>query len=121
MAYSQDFRRRVFEAAQREPSTKRVAEMFGVAASWVRRLKQWHRERGSIDALPCGGSSPKLGESDEAKIHAHFAAYPSTTIVELQAALDTEASEVTVWRTARRLGYRFKKSRSTPPSVSDRT
>jgi transposase len=93
--------------------TKQVAEVFQVAASWVRRLKQWRRERGSIEARPCGGSKPKLGVADEAAIHVHFAAHPDTTIVALKAALHTDASEITVWRTARRLGYRFKKSRPT--------
>lgn len=97
-------------------STKEVAETFGVAASWVRRLKQWRRERGSIMPRPCGGSSPKLGPNDEATIHAHFRECPDTTLAQLQQALNTDASEITVWRTARRLGYRFKKSHSTPPS-----
>ena len=62
-----------------------------------------------------------LGPEDEAAIRAHFKHNPSTTIVELKQALGTDASEVTVWRAARRLGYRFKKSRSTPRSKTGRT
>ena len=109
MAYSSDFRQRVVAACDRGMATKQVAEVYQVAASWVRRLKQWRRERGSIEARPCGGSKPKLGAPDEAAIHAHFASHPDTTIVALKAVLGTDASEITVWRTARRLGYRFKK------------
>ena len=118
MAYSSDFRQRVIDACDRGHSTKDVAEMFNVAASWVRRLKQWRRERGSVAARPCGGSAPKLGPKDHQMIHAHFAACPDTTISELKAVLQTPVSEVTVWRTACRLGYRFKKSRAMRPSKS---
>lgn len=121
MAYSADFRQRVIDACDRGMKTKEVAEAFGVAASWVRRLKQWRRERGSIMPRPCGGSEPTLGADDHAAIHAHFEHNPSTTIAELRQALRTDVSEVTVWRAARRLGYRFKKSRSTPPSGTGRT
>ena len=121
MAYSADFRQRVIEACDRGRRTGEVAAAFGVAASWVRRLKQWRRERGSIMPRPCGGSEPMLGADDEAAIHAHFRQNPGTTIAELKEALGTCASEVTVWRAARRLGYRFKKSRCTPPSRTGRT
>lgn len=109
MAYSSDFRQRIMAACDRGRSPHDVAEMFNVAASWVRRLKQWRRERGSIEPRPCGGSEPKLGPPQQAAIHAHFTAHPDTTIGELKAALQTDVSEVTVWRAARRLGYRFKK------------
>jgi len=116
MAYSSDFRQRVIDACDRGKSTKQVAAMFAVAESWVRRLKQWRRERGSVAPRPCGGSKPKLGSVEEQAIVAHFAAHPDTTIAELKTVLQTEVSEVTVWRTACRLGYRFKKSRRTRPS-----
>ena len=62
-----------------------------------------------------------LGEDDHVKIHAHFQTSPDTTIAGLKQVLATDASEVTVWRAARGLGYRFKKSRSTLPSVNGRT
>ena len=121
MAYSTDFRERVIAACDRGMSAEQVSENFGVAASWVRRLKQWRRERGSIAPRPCGGSKPKLRPSDESVIHTHFSAHPDTTIVALKSALRTEVSEITVWRAARRLGYRFKKSRSTRPKGNART
>ena len=121
MAYSMDFRQGVIDACDRGMGTKQVANLFGVAESWVRRLKQWRRERGSIAVRPCGGSQPKLEAQQVAMIHAHFAAHADTTIAELQEALDADVSEVTVWRAARRLGYRFKKSRSTPRSAIGRT
>jgi len=120
MAYSSDFRQQVVAACDRGMKTQQVAALFDGAPSWVRRLKQWRRERGSIEPRPCGGSKPKLGPADEAAIHAHFASCPDTTIVELRAAWGTDVSEITVWRKARALGYRFKKSRPTPPSSTGR-
>ena len=122
MAYSMDFRRRVVEACDEGMKTRQVAQVFNVAPSWVRRLKQWRRERGSIAPRPCGGSEPKLGPAEQPAIHAHFAEHPDTTIVELKAALGADdVSEVSVWRAARRLGYRFKKSRSTRRNAGGRT
>lgn len=120
MAYSSDLRQRVIASCDEGMQTKQVAALFGVAPSWVRRLKQWRRERGSIEPRPCGGSESKLGPADEAVIHAHFAQQPDTTIAQLHAALETDVSQITVWRQARALGYRFKKSRPTPPSSTDR-
>lgn len=111
MAYSSDFRQRVLAACDRGTPTKEVAEMFEVASSWVRRLTQWRRERGSTAPRPCGGSEPKLGSEAKAAIRAHFLAHPDTTLAELKTALGAEVREVTVWRAARRLEYRFKKSR----------
>ncbi len=116
MAYSMDFRQKVMDACDRGGGTKEVAERFGGSASWVRRLKQWRRERGSIAARPCGGSEAKLQSSDEATMADHFAARPDTTIEQLAGALGAKVSVITVWQTARRLGYRFKKSRRLPRS-----
>lgn len=121
MAYSMDFRQKVMDACDRGGGTKEVAERFEVSASWVRRLKQRRRERGSIAALPCGGSEPKLQSSDEAVMAEHFASHPDTTIEQLAAALRTKVSFITVWRAARRQGYRFKKSRRLPQSAIGRT
>lgn len=121
MAYSLDLRQKVLDACGRGMKTKQAAEAFGVAPSWVRLLKQRHRESGEIGPRPCGGSKSKLTEEDDKAIHAHFAAHPDTTIVELREALAAEVSEITVWRAARRLGYRFKKSRSTPANASEKT
>lgn len=119
MAYSMDLRQKVIDASDRGMKTKQVAEAFGVAKSWVRLLKQRRREDGDIAPRPCGGSKPKLNADDDAAIRRHFDEHPDTTIAELHDALDVDVSEITVWRAARRLGYRFKKSRSTPLNATD--
>ena len=121
MAYSMDLRQKVIAACDRGMKTKQAAEAFGVAPSWVRLLKQRKREDGDIAPRPCGGSKRKLTEDDDAAIHDHFKARPDTTILELKESLGTNASEVTVWRAAKALGYRFKKSRSTPANANGQT
>lgn len=118
MAYSKDLRQRVIDACDRGMTTSEVASTFEVSASWVRRLKQWRRERGDIMPKPCGGSKPKLKSHHVKRIHMHFEVNPHTTIQQLHAALDcTEVSAMTVWRKARELGYRFQKKK---PSKSKR-
>lgn len=121
MAYSLDLRQKVIDACDRGMKTRPVAQLFGVSESWVRRLKQHRRERKTIvPKPPVGGVQPILKGQDQ-RIHDHFKAHPDTTILELKEALKTDASEVTVWRAAKALGYRFKKSRSMPANVSGRT
>jgi transposase len=113
-----DLRQSMIDACDRGMKTKQAVEAFGVAPSWVRLLKQHKREDGDIAPRPCGGSTRKLTEDDDAAIHDHFKDHPDTTIPELKEALDTDVSEITVWRAARRLGYRFTKSRSTPATAT---
>mgnify|MGYP006284036201 FL=1 len=116
MAYSMDLRQRVIGACDRGMATSVVARLFSVSPSWVRRLKQRRRETGSIaprTATP--GPPPKIDAALHRFIHDHFRAHPGTTRVQLAAALGQHTgqdySQATVWRAARRLGYRFKKNR----------
>ncbi len=44
--YSQDLRIRVLAAVDRGMKTKKIADVFGVSASWVRRVKQRRRVDG---------------------------------------------------------------------------
>ena len=121
MAYSLDLRQKVIDACDRGMKTKPVADLFGVSPSWVRLLKQNRRERNTIEPKPASGGTDAILKDEDDKIHAHFQAHPDTTILELKAALKTDASEVTVWRAARALGYRFKKSRSMPANATGKT
>ncbi len=49
MAYSMDFREAVARAYDECDSSAEVAEQFGCSASWVRRLIQHRRERGTLE------------------------------------------------------------------------
>ncbi len=56
-AYSQDLRDRVIAARDRGLKTGRVAELFRVSSSWVRRVMQRRRETGQTTPRPRGGAT----------------------------------------------------------------
>jgi transposase len=121
MPYSMDFRQRVIAACDRGMTTSVVARLFLVSPAWVRRLKQRRREDGSIaprTARP--GPARLLGPEHDPLIHTHFQSHPGTTLTQLGEALQAHTGRtyaaMTLWRATRRLGYRFKKSRLSPPS-----
>src|SRR5258708_12367191 len=55
-AYSQDLRDRIIAARDDGMTTKRVAELFRVSPSWVRRVMQRRREHGQRSPRPRGGA-----------------------------------------------------------------
>ena len=60
-AFGMDLRVRIFDACQAGGTTAEVAEQFAVSTAFVRRLKQRHRENGSIGPKPGGrGRTPVL-------------------------------------------------------------
>ena len=125
-AYSMDLRVRVVAAREDGMGTSEVAEMFGCCRSWVRRLMQRRRERGTLD--PVARRPPDrraLADDDRALLRARVAAQPDATLGELVAALRADAgkavSESTVSRALSALGLPRKKSRSTPRSRTGRT
>ena len=50
--YSQDLRDRVLAACARAMKTKRIADLFGVSTSWVRRVKQRARDHDEVAPRP---------------------------------------------------------------------
>ena len=118
--FSADLRLRVFEACEEGGTTAEVAEQFAVSPAFVRRLKQRHRESGSIAPKPGGrGPAPKLADREE-KLRAAVAARPDDTPAEHRERLALPASVSTVARTMRRLGLTRKKSRPAPRSGTAR-
>jgi len=123
MAYSMDYRRVVARAYDECGSSIEVAEQFGCSESWVRRLIQRRRERGTLEP----GSSARrddqrtYDDADEAKIRELIKARPDATLAEVAEALAKPASQATVSRTLKRLDLPRKKSPRTPPSGTGRT
>ena len=123
MAYSMDYRRAVAAAYDGCGSSIEVAEQFGCSQSWVRRLIQRRRERGTLEP----GSSARrddqraYGDADEAKIRQLIRERPDATLAEVAEALGKPAGQATVSRTLKRLGLPRKKSRRTRPSGTGRT
>ena len=56
-AYSQDLRDRVIAARDDQMPTKKVAKLFRVSPSWVRRVIQRRRDHGEQSPRPRGGAT----------------------------------------------------------------
>jgi transposase len=109
--YSQDLRDRVLAACDRGMKTKQVAEVFAVSPAWVRRVKQRRREFGETSPRPCGGRTHfKIDRQRLAElVHAH----PDATLKELREMLGARCAESTVCTALKKLGFSYKKRRST--------
>ena len=123
MAYSMDYRVAAARAYDECGSSIEVAEQFGCSQSWVRRLVQRRRERGTLEP----GSSARrddqraYDEADEAKIRELIRARPDATLAEVAEALAKPASPAAVSRTLKRLDLPRKKSPRTPRSAGGPT
>ena len=118
MAYSMDYRVAAARAYDECGSSVEVAEQFGCSASWVRRLVQRRRERGTLGP----GSSARrddqraYDDADEARIRELIKSKPDATLAEVAEALGKPSGAATVSRTLKRLGLPRKKSPRTRPS-----
>ncbi len=122
MPYSMDFRRAVARAYDECGSSTEVAEQFGCSASWVRRLIQNRRERGTLEPKPPRRpDTRKLNEGDGRELLELVRRTPDLTLGELAAALGNKVSVPTIWRATKALGLRRKKRPCTPPSRTGRT
>jgi transposase len=123
MPYDMDYRRAVAAAHDECGSSAEVAEQFGCSASWVRRLIQHRRDRGTL--APRSTARPDdqrtYTDADEATIRALIRDKPDATLAEVAAALGKPAAESTVSRALKRLGLPRKKSRRTRPSSAGPT
>lgn len=119
VAYSQDLRDRVIAARDDGTSTNRVAELFRVSASWVRRVMQRRREHGETGPRPRGGVT--VVKVDLEQLRRLVDEQPDATAKELHARLGVACSVSAVDMALRRAGLSFKKRRCTPPSRIDLT
>ena len=112
--YSMDLRHRIVAACDEGIWTRQeIAEQYGVSRSWIRRLLQRRRERGSYAPLSGRrGRKPAFDESAVQHLEQLIAAQPDATLEELRDGSDICCSVVTVFNTLSRLGYRRKKRRS---------
>ena len=108
-AYSKDLRVRVLKDSEQGMGTREVALKYDVSESWVRRLKQRHRESGEITAREQRrGSPPKwLPYCDQ--IIRLVEEQPDITLRELAEKLPIEISTATLHRALKHLQLTFKK------------
>jgi transposase len=122
-AYSNDLRRKIVAAYERERHSQReIAELFGVSPATVRNFVRRQRERGAPDALPRGGGAPaRIGDEARAELRRLIASAPDATLEEAREHLEREVGVSVglsaVCRTLAKLGLPRKKSRSTPVSA----
>lgn len=123
MAYSMDFRRSVARAYDESGSSMDVAEQFGCSESWVRRLIQHRRERGTLQPLTTArhDEQRRYDDADEQAIRALIKRKPDATLAEVAEAIGKPAHPGTVSRTLKRLNLPRKKSPRTLPSKIGRT
>jgi transposase len=118
MAYSMDYRIAVARAYDECDSSIEVAEQFGCSESWVRRLIQQRRERGTLQPLSSArhDNQRTYDDADEQKIRELIKAKPDATLAEVAEALEKPAHPATVSRTLARLNLPRKKSPPMPLS-----
>ena len=113
-AYSQDLRDRIIAARDGGMRTKRVAEVFKVSTSWVRRVMQRRREHGEQSPRPRGGAT--VIKIDLDKLRQLVQEQPDATARQLHERLGIACSVSAVDMALRRMGLSFKKRRCMPPS-----
>lgn len=123
MAYEMDFRRSVARAYDESGSSAEVAEQFGCSESWVRRLIQHRRERGTLEPRRSARHDDQRSydDADEQAIRELIKHKPDATLAEVAEAIGKPAHPGTVSRTLKRLNLPRKKSPRTPPSRTVRT
>lgn len=98
-------------------STKQIAEAMGTCRSGTRRVRQYLRERGTLEPKAgktgyAGGLTPAV----ERRMRDLVAAEPGVTRQALRDRLGVTVDVRTVGRWLAKAGLALKKSRSAPPS-----
>lgn len=119
--YSNDLRRKLLESYDLGKGTLRqLAEQFGVSVAWAQKISSTRKRTGSADrTLYRPGPKPRV---DREVVRAILLAKPDLYLREVRAELKTatgvEVSTPHLWKIVGELGFRVKKSRSTPPSAT---
>lgn len=110
-AYSQDLRERVLAAYERGMATEEIAELFMVSPAWARRVRQRYRDFGETSPRRVGSrGAPKF---DRQRLADLVREHPDATAPELRAMLNVECSDSAIYQALKKLGFTFKKKRST--------
>ena len=122
-AYSNDLRRKLLEAHQREEgSLAALAERFSVSVAWAKKISAHLHRTGQMERAPGGrrGPTSKITPEIERDLQNWIAQQADLTLAELQLRLyerrKLEVSSSRLWTVLKRIGLRLKKSHSMPPS-----
>jgi transposase len=122
--YSVDLRGRVVRAVEAGASRRATAAKYEVSVSFVVKLMQRWRRRGTVQSDRIGGRKRSALAAHGERVRALVAAEPDLTIAELRARLAASgiaASRSGLGRFLTAAGLTRKKRPSTPPSRSGRT
>ena len=114
-AYSLDLRERVIAAVEEGKLTReRIAAVFRVSLTSIKRLVRRKRDLGHVAPLPHGGGQkPRLDEGRLRILREEIARHPDATLEELckrvRGVDGTPVSVPTMSRTLRKLGFTRKK------------
>ncbi len=119
--YSNDLRRKLLESYDLGKGTLRqLAEQFGVSLAWAQKISSARKRTGSADRT-LYRPGPKVRVDREA-IRRILLAKPDLYLrevrAELKAVTGVDVSTPHLWKIVGELGFRVKKSRSTPPSAT---
>jgi transposase len=118
MAYPIEFRESVAREYDECGSSEQVADVYHCSESWVRRLIQHRRERGTLEPLTSARHDDQrtYDDADERAIRELIKNQPDATLAEVAEAIGKPAHIGTVSRTLKRLNLPRKKSPRTPPN-----
>lgn len=119
--YSDDLRRKFLGAYDQGRGTlAELADRFGVSLAWAWKISSARKRTGSAERTPYQ-AGPKVRVDREA-VRRLLEAKPDLYLRELQAELKastgTQVSTPHLWKIVGELGFRLKKSCSTPPSAT---
>jgi transposase len=119
--YSDDLRRKLLEAFdQGKGSLSELAEDFGVSLGWAWKVSAARKRTGRMERPSYRPGAKR--RIDEQALAGILRSQPDATLVELQAELESKTglrvSTQHLWRVVKRLGFRLKKSHSTPKNVT---
>jgi transposase len=118
-----DFRRLVAQSHAESGSSADAAATHHCSESWVRRLTQNVRERGTLEPKTTARQDDQrsYNDAEEQAIRELIKIKPDATLAEVIEAIGKKVHPGTVSRTLKRLNLPRKKSRRTRPSKIERT
>jgi len=108
---SNDLRIRILEAIEnKEGPHREIAERFNVNVSTITRLRQLHKQTGSVEPRPHGGGRlPLLDRAGLDQLSKLVKEKPDATLKDLKDGLGTSGSLVAIWRSLKKLKITRKK------------
>lgn len=113
-----DLRERIVAAYHnKEGSYAQLAKRFAVSRAVVGKLVRQQRVLGTLEPqVHLRGRKPAIRGEKQEELRGHLRKHPDATLRERIEALGLSCTINTLWKTLRKMGWRFKKSRLAPAS-----